>query len=64
MGKRKSNLMDPYIFVLIIIFLALIFTAAIVKYMVYNHRTREPDMEKIKDELISKVIPEIPEFKK
>ena len=56
--------MDPYIFVLIIIFLALIFTAAIVKYMVYNHRTREPDMEKIKDEIISKVIPEIPEFKK
>ena len=63
MGEKQGNLMGPYVFALFIICFALIFTAILVKYMIYDKRTQEPDIDKIKDAIIDKIIPEIPEVK-
>ena len=50
-------MIDPFIVTCAVIMFVLFIAALLVKH-VYNNRTREPDMDKIKDEITDKILPD------
>jgi hypothetical protein len=50
-------MIDPFIFACAVVMFVLFITALLVKH-IFNNRTREPDIDKIKDEITDKILPD------